>query len=192
MADLIRQWNIFFRASFSRDSRNRLFESIWESYHGKIAVFVRSIVKNRHSETADITQDIMVKVYNNLHTYNPVYSFSTWIYRIARNHCLDILNKKSPAARSVSIDLPDGAFDIKDTAAGQDFRLISKEQNDLIRAYLETLNETDRQISFLRFYEGMKYIHIGSILNIPEGTVKYQVHTIRSGLKQYLEQYNES
>jgi RNA polymerase sigma-70 factor (ECF subfamily) len=49
----------------------------------------------------DLFQDVMLKVYRNLDRYNPLYSFNSWIYSIARNHCLNFINKKRLPVQSL-------------------------------------------------------------------------------------------
>jgi RNA polymerase sigma-70 factor (ECF subfamily) len=71
-------------------ARERLFELLWRQYQKRLAFFVQNMVKDN---AEDLVQEIMLKVYQNLHKYKPVSSFNTWIYAITRNHCLNYLNK---------------------------------------------------------------------------------------------------
>ena len=187
MADLIEQFRIFLKSSFSLESRNELFESIWRQYYQRILVFVKIMVKNKDSTADDISQEVMLKVYENLNRYSPVYSFTTWIYAIARNHCLDYLKSKKIHTENFSY-LPDtDSLPQSDMASEQDGRIESDELHSFVNTYTNSLKSTDRQITFLHFYENLSYKKISGITEIPVGTIKYRVHVIRKGLRTYLE-----
>ena len=179
MTKIIRQFNIFLKSSYSLESRNNLFKLIWDIYHPKIMLFIRSMIKNKPGGVEDIAQDVMLKVYNNLHKYNPFYSFDTWIYSIARNHCIDNLKKKNIIDNKFSDLLDIVNFNHANNYAPPDNIVISDEINNCIESYLKTLSDKDRQISFLRFYEKLEYRKISKIMNIPVGTIKYRVHLTR-------------
>ncbi len=91
MPDAIIRWTIPLRARGSAVSRRLLLEEIWNRYHRRLILFVRPMVKG---DAEDLVQDIMLRVCRNIHTYRPSYAFSTWIYTIARNACLNHLEKK--------------------------------------------------------------------------------------------------
>ena len=191
MVNFIRQFNIFLKSSFSVKGRNDLFKLIWDNYHRKIIIFIKSMIKNNPVYVEDIAQDIMLKVYNNLHTYKPFYSFNTWIYSIARNHCIDFRKKKSAADSNSSELLDTVNVNQTNSYSAPDEAVVTDELNGCINSYLNTLNDADRQISFLRFYEGLGYKEIGKIMNISTGTIKYRVHVIRNNLKTFLEKHYE-
>jgi RNA polymerase sigma-70 factor (ECF subfamily) len=149
------------------------------------------MIKDNSFNFEDITQDIMLKVYNNLHKYNPFYSFNTWFYTIAKNHCIDFLKKTSLDKKTLRFN---DTFEIleENELVNQEEILIADEMKNLIESYIKNLDDSDQQISFLRFYEKVSYKNIGKITNIPTGTVKYRVHIIRSGIKKILEKYYEN
>ena len=169
------------------------FEAIWKSYYPRLVVFVQGMVNQPNVEVQDIVQEILVKIFQNLHRYNPRYTLNTWIYGIARNHCLDFLRKESTYRRTVQALLQQNAVveaGISLQGAPEE-RFLHAEVMDSIEHFLHTLGREEQQIAMLRFYESMKYREIGLVLNMPTGTVKYKVHTIRSQLKDFLEKTNE-
>jgi RNA polymerase sigma-70 factor (ECF subfamily) len=138
-------------------------------------------------DAEDVFQEIMLKVFQNIEKFNPVYSINTWIYTIARNHCVNILGKRK---------LPMAAEDPEASsyAAGnssQEDEMIHKELHREIDRVLATFSEDNRQIVFLRFFEGMKHREIARVMNIPTGTVKSRLHASRSHFKKVLEAYHE-
>lgn len=160
--------------------------TIWKEYYARLHLFV-SLFGSQETAIADvedIIQEIMVKVLLNLQSYNPRYSFATWIYAIARNHCRDFARKQRVRSHRSS------DFEIADAPArgdGPEEALIRNEEEAITERFLSSLAERERQIAFLRFVEHQRYDDIGRVLEIPSGTVKYRVHEIRKGLEHALE-----
>ncbi len=168
------------------------FEAIWKSYYPRLVVFVQVMVNQPNTGAEDIVQEILIKIFQNLHRYNPHYTLNTWIYGIARNHCLDFLRKESTYRRTVQALQQNAAVEAHiPSQGGPEERILQAEVMDSIEQFIHTLSREDQQIAMLRFYESMKYREIGRVLNMPTGTVKYKVHTIRSQLKYFLEKTNE-
>ncbi len=191
MNNLTRRFSIFLKASYGEESRHEVFRSVWKEYHARIQFFVRSFTGLSPSEEEDIAQDIMLKVYRNLHRYNPLYSFTTWIYRIARNHCLDVL-RHSVKTRAIFRDTDaDMAESHSSQGANPESDAIHRELRTIIEEGLRELRDADRQVAYLRFYEDMKYRDISKIMGIPSGTLKYRIHEIKEILKQKLDRLYE-
>jgi RNA polymerase sigma-70 factor (ECF subfamily) len=162
--------------------REEKFERIWDRYYRPLVVFCGSFSHLLTGEAEDMAQEVLVKVYRSLDTYDSAYSMNTWIYRIARNHCIDtvrkyIRNRAVPLSRAVESPRP-----------GPEKTALTAEELELVESFLGSLERNDRQIAFLRFYEDFKYREISDVLDIPAGTVKYRVHEIRKGLKAFLEE----
>jgi hypothetical protein len=95
MSEIKQQFAIFWKSTFDVNERGRLFKSIWNDYHKKIQVFAGTFTNREQVDIEDISQEIMLKIYNNLHQYNPVYSFNTMdIYH--REKSLYRLYEKEP------------------------------------------------------------------------------------------------
>ena len=191
MNGIRQQFAIFWKSTFGDEDKNRLFEWIWDHYHKKIMVFAGTFIKKTLGDNEDLSQEIMLKIYNSLHKYNPVYSFNTWIYTIARNHCLDYLRKRRNVHEDISETMISNEMSIKNPEIEPDEEIIVKEMQNATDKYIENLDETKRQISFLRFYERLSYKKISSILEMPSGTIRHHVHSIREGLKQHMEKLYE-
>lgn len=127
----------------------------------------------------------MIKVFNNLHKYNPLFSFNTWLYTIARNHCID--NKRKYRSTEILY---------KNTLAGTDHNPENLYQiteiSQSVEDFMQKLSETDQRIAALRFSQKLKYKDIAKILQIPSGTIRYKISEIRSNLKKYLEDIYET
>jgi RNA polymerase sigma-70 factor, ECF subfamily len=182
----ISNWQVFILSRGSQESRGRVFNAIWAYYQKRLLFFIGHMTAGN---SEDLFQEVMLKVYQNLEKYNPLFSFNTWIYTIARNHCLNHLNKGRLPSGS-GINTAEERSIETDCATPED-RALYKELHQTIGATLDRLNDDNRQIAFLRFFEGMKDGDIAGIMNIPAGTVKSRLHLVRQTLKEALEKYHE-
>jgi RNA polymerase sigma-70 factor, ECF subfamily len=182
----ISNWQVFIQARGSQESRAKLFNAIWTYYQKRLQCFIGNMTRGN---VEDLFQEVMLKVYQNLEKYNPIYSFNTWIYTIARNHCLNHLNKRTLPGRFLIKESEERPVET-DCDTPED-RALYKELHQTIGATLDKLNDDNRQIAFLRFFEGMKDGDIAGIMEIPAGTVKSRLHSIRMTLKETLEKYHE-
>ncbi|MBN2092302.1 sigma-70 family RNA polymerase sigma factor [candidate division KSB1 bacterium] len=179
---LLRQWQLHLGTQNQDQVRQDLFAKIWKDYYKRLFFFIRHLVG---VEAEDLLQEIMFKVYDNLERYNPIYSFDTWIYTIARNHCLNYLDKKKLATQSIENVTSKGIdFNNPDTPESNYFH---QELFEKIDDFLNRLDPDYRQMAFLRFNEGLSIKTIAKILDVPQGTVKSRLHLIKQDLKRKLE-----
>jgi len=172
-------------------SRNRCFRRIWEEYYPRLVVFVRGCGEGAGADAEDLAQEVMEKVFRGIGTYNPAWSFSTWIYTIARNACRDRARRerRAPVVRSLT-DLPASREPFHLRTPEQE--LIRGEEDRRVEAFFEGAEPETRQIAFLRFHQGMRYGEIAAVMGVPVGTVKFRVHDIRRKLKLHLEEEHGS
>jgi RNA polymerase sigma-70 factor (ECF subfamily) len=154
-------------------------------YEPRLLAFIRRLIGDA-VEAEDVFQDTFVRVMRAADRYEPRAAFSTWIFTIARNLCIDRLKKKSGlktmpleyaqekaggAARTVprrdeAAGGPPNPLEAADTA----------EQVELLRAAITRLPETKREALVLRVQQGLPYSEIAEITGAPVGTIKYRVH----------------
>lgn len=162
------------------------FAELIEIYKDKIFQLAFRMVGNRQ-EAEDIAQETFLRVYANLHTYDESFKFSTWIYRIATNLCIDRGRKKRP---DFSLD--------EEIEAGQGLdwhsRLSSKEPTPEEKVVTQELQETVqealtqlapkyRSIMVLRYIEDLSLQEISDILKLPITTIKTRIHRGREALR---------
>jgi RNA polymerase sigma-70 factor (ECF subfamily) len=183
LKDSITSGQVYIQCRGRSETREKLFRTIWNLYQKRLTYFIRNFVKD---DAEDVFQEIMLKVFENIETFSPRYSFNTWIYSIARNHCINHLGKrKSPMAPGN----PESLLPASDNISSED-KVLQKELHREIDRVLGTFSEDNQQIAFLRFFEGMKHREIARIMNIPTGTVKSRLHACRTQLRDVLEAYN--
>lgn len=187
MGTVSKQFSIFFKNNSGNDSRKELFKTIWKEYFPRMTVFTRTMLDTEDS--ADAVQEIMMKVLANLSSYNPLYSFNTWIYSIARHHCIDMI-RSSSRKKKRQIDLVRDI--VSQTAEDPADGVLAGELIETVRQFLSQRNGSDRQIAYLRFYEDLRLREIARITGMPTGTVKYRIHRIRGEMKKYLEERDEA
>lgn len=182
----LKSWQVYIQCRGTAKTREKLFQTIWNLYRKRLTFFIRNIVGD---DAEDVLQEIMLKVFENIEKFNPLYSFNTWIYSITRNHCVNYRGKRRlPIATGDPENKPAVSASLSNSPEDD---IIYKELYLKIDRILDTFSENNRQIAFLRFYEGMKLGEISRIMNIPTGTVKSRLHKSRSILKKALETYNE-
>lgn len=180
--ELIQAWQIYLQSRASVSARDVLYRQIWSRYHKRILYFIRQSISG---EAEDLVQDVMLKVFENLDRYNPVYSFSTWIFTIARNHMINWLRKKRLSTTAIPQAVPDP---LRITPEQQ---FIVQESREQIESLIQTLDPDQRQMVYLYYYEEMKVRQIAQILDMPAGTVKSRLYWIRNRLRSQLGESNE-
>lgn len=168
------------------ENDQQAYAAILARYKAQIYNFVYGMVKNR-DEAEDLTQEAFIKAFRALDTFNSEYAFSTWLYKIAANNCIDHFRKRR--LKTYSLDAPitakDGELnrDFPDKSLGPDGGLLSKERNIQINKAIESLPEKYRTAILLRHKEDMSYEEIANELKIPLGTVKVRIFRAREMLK---------
>lgn len=141
-------------------------------------------------DAADLTQEAFIKAWKNLGGFQFESAFSTWLYRLASNACLDHLRsvKRRPQI-SLTVEDDDGeaqTLDLPDAAPSPEEAAITKEENEILARAMQALDEQQRQILTLRAINDLSYAEIAAILGIKEGTVKSRLARTRDALRKIL------
>lgn len=172
------------------------FEALMLQYQTPVYNLCYRMVGNGE-DAADMTQETFLKAWKHLHGFHMESAFSTWLYRLASNTCLDLLRskKRKPTISIVQEDEngEEMTFDPVDPAPQPDELMILKEERQLLQAALLSLDQQQRAILTLRVVNDMSYEEIGSILQLKEGTVKSRLARARENLrKKVLQLRNKS
>lgn len=165
------------------------YKKLMENYRGAIYNLLYKMVRNRE-ETEDLVQEAFMKAFKALPSFNEEYAFSTWLYKIAINNCIDHMRKKR--LKTYSINKPvrskDGELnrEFPDTSMSPDKKVLSDERSNIIGAAIDELPENYRTAILLRHKEERSYEEIAEILDIPLGTVKARIFRAREMLKKKL------
>lgn len=169
----------------------KAFEEIIEEYHERIYHFIYKMVRDS-AQAQDLTQVTFIKAFRALASFNSEYAFSTWLYKIAANNCIDFFRKKK--LRTYSLDAPiqgkDGELqrDYPDFEQNPENELISRERDMHIEEAINSLPEKYRVAILLRHTMDKSYEEIAEELSLPLGTVKVRIFRAREMLKKKLKE----
>jgi RNA polymerase sigma-70 factor (ECF subfamily) len=142
-------------------------------------------------QARDLTQEIFVRVHRALGRYDPIYPFTSWIYRVGSNLCIDWIRKKK--LRTVSLDAPISPGDddsrrreLPDPDQDPSRDLERRERAAVLASVLAKLPESHRMILVLRHQRELSYEEISLALEVPLGTVKARIHRAREAFRRIL------
>ncbi len=142
-------------------------------------------------EAEDVVQDTFLRVYRNLDRFDPALKFSTWIYRIATNLCIDRLRRRKPSysldAESSDHEGLDGYSMMPSDHKTPESEMIITDTQRIIREAMESLPPKYKTIMMLRYMQDLSLQEIGDIINMPVTTIKTRVHRGRDLLRKKLE-----
>lgn len=170
------------------DGDSEAFREIVVRYESRVMNTVYRMIRDR--ETArDLAQEVFVKAYTKLSTFDPRYSFKVWILRIATYHTIDYLRRRRPeypVSRHPDDDRPTPIDRAHSRAPSPDEMVWRREQADIVARAVETLDPKLRAVVILRHYEDLNYDEIADALEIPMGTVKNRLYRAREKLQQMI------
>jgi len=150
--------------------------------------FMMLKMTNNPQDADDLTIEAFGKAFKNLGQYTPQYAFSTWLFRIASNNCIDFIRKKKMNEQiSLSLsELSEEGDDISDllpeTARNPEEDVIRRQKIEALRAIEEKLKPNYRRIIELRYYQELSYEEISEEMDLPIGTVKAKLFRAREFL----------
>ncbi len=152
---------------------------------------------NDPTDADDLTIEAFGKAFKNLHQYTPEFAFSTWLFKIASNNCIDFIRKRKKNTFSLdqSLNYEDDGEDMasKLPSSGPDPEesIIKKQKIKLMRQVVEKLKPHYRKLVEMRYFQELSYEEIATELNLPLGTVKAQLFRAREFLYQILKNAQE-
>lgn len=165
------------------------YAEIVDIYKERIYFVCYRIIGNKH-DAEDIAQETFIKAYINLERFNLKMNFTTWIYRIATNLCIDRLRKRKPDyyldAEMPGVDGQTLYSLIADNNKLPEAEIEQQELQQYIQAVILSLPDKYRSVIILMYLEDFSLKEISDILNIPLGTVKTRLHRGREALREKL------
>ena len=163
-------------------------------YGGRVKTYLAHLLRDP-TWADDLTQEVFLRVYERANTYDPRWSFSVWLFRIARNLAVDLLRREKVHRRTVEsvkegvTPAPEGPPS-EDTASPLQ-RLERRELNEQFQRALRRLPEVFRSVFVLKEIEGMSYEEIATVIGAPVKTVSSRLHRARGHLRRLLSPYLE-
>lgn len=165
------------------------YDCLMKRYRHGIYIMIYQMIKNRE-ETEDLVQETFMKAFHALRNYNEQFAFSTWLYKIAYNSCIDTLRKRKlktlPIDRPVLHEDGESVQEVRDDSTSPEKDLLAAEKRKAIRETIDGLPDIYREVIRLRHQEERSYEEISDKLGLPIGTVKARIFRAREVLKRKL------
>ena len=163
------------------------FGHIVERYEAPLRRYIRRLGVRNEDDQLDVMQEIFIKVYRNLNSFDTNMKFSSWIYRIAHNEAISWYRKRNVRPEGHLIDNGDEVVTLlQSMESGQAKQFDESLNAEAVNQALEVLDQKYRDPLILRYFEHKEYEEISDILRIPTGTVGTLVHRGKKQLAQLL------
>jgi RNA polymerase sigma factor (sigma-70 family) len=172
----------------ARKGNEKAFASLMNRYRDSIYYMLLKMVNNP-SDAEDLTIEAFGKAFRSLDTYAPKFAFSTWLFKIATNNCVDFIRKKqlSPTPLdNLQDSLDNVTVNIQSEMPDPEEALINLQKIAALKDIVSQLKPRYRTLIELRYYKEFSYEEISSELNLPIGTVKAQLFRAKTLLYNIL------
>jgi len=173
----------------------KAYAELMSRYKDSIYFMLLKMVNNR-DDADDLTIEAFGKAFKNLHQYIPDFAFSTWLFKIATNNCIDFIRRKRKFTFSIDKNMENDSgqemqFEIKSPMLDPEEKMIKKQKAILMRDVVEKLKPRYKRLVELRYFQERSYEEIADELKLPLGTVKAQLFRAREFLYQILKNQEE-
>jgi len=172
------------------------FKELVLKYQRKVYMNIYSMISN-HQDTVELSQEVFLRVYKHLPSFEGTSSFYTWLYRITRNLCIDYYRKRKLKAYEYDDKfrhapaLQEEVFPVVSSASRETptGRLLREELAEKIHEAMGKLSQKHREVLVLRELEGLSYQEIADTVGISIGTVMSRLHHARKKMQERLSRY---
>ncbi len=180
----------------ARNGDQAAYAALMERYRESIYFMMMKMVRNQ-DDADDLTIEAFGKAFSRLDQYSPSFAFSTWLFKIASNNCIDFIRKKRIKLTSMDTGYTndDGEsvrIDAKSTTHDPEQAIIHNQKVKHMRHLVSKLKPRYRELIEKRYFEELSYEEIADELNLPLGTVKAQLFRARDFLAQMMEQTKDA
>jgi RNA polymerase sigma-70 factor, ECF subfamily len=145
----------------------------------------------RHDQAEDLTQDVFLKLYKSLDTFDRRANFQTWLISVSRNLCIDHYRAVRTERETINRDVDPSEFAPASSDVRADTQLEQRDRVKLLRRALDKLAPTLRTAVMLRDIQELTYQEIADRLHLPEGTVKSRINRGRTELARQIQRLRE-
>jgi len=162
----------------ARQGDQKAYADLMQRYKDSIYFMALKMVNNRE-DAMDLTVETFAKAFEKLDKYQPDFAFSTWLFRVATNNCIDFIRKKKLNTMSlngmVDEEGDERPLQIKADVLNPEETSIKKQQTKELKLLVEGLPLRYRNLITLRYFDELSYEEIAQQLSLPLGTVKAQL-----------------
>lgn len=172
------------------DGDQRAFADLMQIYREPLYLMLLKMT-NDPTEADDLTIEAFGKAFSSLHLYTPTYAFSTWLFSIAANHCIDYIRRKKMNTVYLDDICTRGSDDVYEYPIpsfdeNPEEEMIRKQREQTLREVVAHMKPRYRKLVELRYFEELSYEEIAERLDMPLGTVKTQLFRARDLLQNIL------
>jgi RNA polymerase sigma-70 factor (ECF subfamily) len=175
----------------AKEGEQKAYAELMHRYKESIYFMSLKMVNNK-DDAMDMTVETFGKAFENIEKYKPDFAFSTWLFRIATNNCIDFIRKKRLNVVSMDSMVDDEGDDrplqIRSDTLDPEEISIKKQQNEKLKDIVDKLPQRYRTLIILRYFDELSYEEIANQLDLPLGTVKAQLFRARDLLSNVMNQ----
>lgn len=185
-ANALNDFNLVGKA---KEGDQKAYAELMQRYKDSIYFMALKMVNNK-DDAMDLTVETFGKAFENIEKYKPDFAFSTWLFRIATNNCIDFIRKKRISLISINSMVDDEGDDrplqIKSDTLNPEESSIKKQQQEQLKIIVDKLPLRYKTLIVLRYFEEQSYEEIAQQLDLPLGTVKAQLFRARDLLSNII------
>ncbi len=165
-------------AAAGGDRAERAFRALFARFYRRMVVYAATFAAVPPAEREDLAQDIIIRAFSKLDRYDSRRPLSSWMYGVARNRIVDFLRSRKIVLVSANEET---------LFAPGSFELLAEQKDQLESIYraIQSMNETDRRIAMLVFYEELSPSDAAAALGMPAGTLRWRLMKIRKSLRVF-------
>src|SRR2546423_7623500 len=161
------------------------WEAIVRQYRRKVFNVAYKFV-GRHDEAEDLTQDIFLKIFKSLSTFDSRANFQTWLISVSRNLCIDHYRSVRKERETIDRDVDASELSPRSKTQGQMAMMEQRDRVQLLKDAMSALPKTLRMAVLMRDIQELSYHEIAEKLHLPEGTVKSRINRGRNELARQI------
>jgi RNA polymerase sigma factor (sigma-70 family) len=168
------------------EGNRQMFAHLVDKYKNKVFAVILGMGFSRE-DAKDLAQEVFIKAYRHLKSYDPEKPFPAWLYRITVNHCRSEWKKaKSPSPAAEAAEWATADEEDPETV------FLRKENADGVKKLIGTLAEPYRMALFLRYVDDLSYQEISHVLGIPVSRVQVHLYRAKKKLREHLGRKGDS
>lgn len=170
------------KENYLKEEKKELFECLYNKYHSMVIQVCLGYVQGDTQDANDLSQEIFIRIWNNLDSFREESSYKTWIYRITVNSCLHFVKKQNREQYNLVSEIPNMEGNIE--------TIIEKEENvKMLYSAIGKLNEVER-ILIILVLENQSHQDIALIMGMSSVNVRVRIHRVKKRLEKIIKTKN--
>jgi RNA polymerase sigma-70 factor (ECF subfamily) len=168
------------------DGDQKAYAELMGRYRDSVYYMLLKMVNNK-DDAEDLTVEAFGKAFKRLSQYTPNFAFSTWLFRIATNNCIDFIRRKRKNTFSIDQPIEDDeggemVMDLRSDSLDPEEHIMKKQKIMMLRELVDKMKPRYRTLIEMRYFQELSYEEIAEQLELPLGTVKAQLFRAREFL----------